>query len=156
MSAAMSSAGEDLIVSTSSGSVGGGHGGHGGHGHGMPVTVVGGLAISGVCWFECGQPATQNLGSPRYPKFVCGPCRAATRAMQSQINAANSPEVKKSYHSMVKSNAGQWKNMIRAARIATASDMPGVSTLAARDAQLSLYKQRILTEVPQYRASQHQ
>ena len=121
----------------------------------MPVTVVGGLAISWGCWFECGQPATQNLGSPRYPKFVCGPCRAATRAMQSQINAANNPEVKKSYHSMVKSNAGQWKNMIRAARIATASDMPGVSTLAQRDQKLSSFTQRIVSQVPRHRGLQH-
>ena len=46
--------------------------------------------------------------------------------------------------------------MVRSARIATSSDMPGVSTLAARDAQLASYKQRIVTEVPQYCAFQHQ
>ena len=117
-----------------------------------------GVAISGLCWFECGQAATQNQGTVRYPKLVCGPCRSANRALSNQIKEASvaNPDVKTTYHKMVKLSPNQFKNMIRSARIATASDMPGVSTLAARDAQLSLYKQRILTEVPQYRASQHQ
>ena len=117
-----------------------------------------GVAISGLCWFECGQAATQNQGTVRYPKLVCGPCRSANRALVNQIKEASTanPEVKTTYHKMVKLSPNQFKNMIRSARIATAADMPGVSTLAARDAQLSLYKQRILTEVPQYRASQHQ
>ena len=114
-----------------------------------------GVAISGLCWFECGQAATQNQGTVRYPKLVCGPCRSANRVLANQITEASkvNPEVKTHYHKMVKLDPAKFKTMIRSSRIATAADMPGVST---RDAQLSLYKQRILTEVPQYRASQHQ
>jgi hypothetical protein len=127
-------------------------------GHGINRVTDNGVAITGLCWFECGQLATQNQGTVKYPKLVCGPCRSANRALVSQITEAGkeNPGVKVAYHKMVKLNPQQYKNMIRSSRIATASDMPGVSTLAARDAQLSLYKQRILTQVPQYRASQHQ
>ena len=115
-----------------------------------------GVAIAGLCWFDCGQPATQNMRTARYPKLVSGPCLACSRAMRNQINAADNAEVKKTYHTMVRTSPGQYKNMIWSARIATAADMPGVSTLAVRDAQRSLYKQRIVMEVPQYRSLQHQ
>ena len=98
----------------------------------------------------------KNMGSPRYPKLVCGPCRACGRAMQNQIKAAGNAEVKKNYHTMVRTNPGEYKSMIRSARIATTADMPGVSTIAQRDAQLSCYTQRIVSEVPRYRALQHQ
>ena len=127
-------------------------------GHGINRVTDNGVAITGLCWFECGQEATQNQGTVKYPKLVCGPCRSANRALANQIAEASklNPDVKTQYHKMVKLDPTKFKTMIRSSRIATAADMPGVSTLAARDAQLSLYKQRIVTEVPQYRASQHQ
>ena len=117
-----------------------------------------GVAIAGLCWFDCGQPATQNMGTVRYPKLVCVPSVACSRAMQNHINAADKPEVKKTYRTMVRTSPGQYKNMIRSASISGSPPQrtPGVSTLAARDAQLSLHRQRIVTEVPQYRALQHQ
>ena len=71
-----------------------------------------GVAISGLCWFECGQAATQNQGTVRYPKLVCGPCRSANRALVSQITEAGkvNPDVKAAYHKMVKLNPNQFKN----------------------------------------------
>ena len=130
---------EEMVLSESSGQVA------------LRVTESG-VAIAGLCWFECGQPATQNMGTVRYPKLICGLCQACCRAMRNQINAADDPEVNKKFHTMVRTEPGQYKNMVPSARIATLADMPGVSTLAARDTQLSFYKQRIATEVPQYRA----
>ena len=117
-----------------------------------------GVAITGLCWFECGQEATQNQGTVKYPKLVCGPCRSANRALASQIAEAGklNPDVKSQYQKMVRLEPAKFKTMIRSSRIATAADMPGVSTHAARDSQLSLYAQRIVTEVRQYCASQHQ
>ena len=108
-----------------------------------------GVVITGLCWLECGQAATQNMGTVRYPKLVCGPCQACSRAMRTQVNAAGNPEVRKTYQKMVKTGPAKYKNMIRSARIATSEDMPGASILAQRDAQLAFYKQRIVTEVPQ-------
>lgn len=118
-------------------------------GKGARLVTDNGVVITGLCWFECGQPATQNMGTARYPKLVCGPCQACVRAMRTQVNAAEDPEVKKSWNKMARTDPDKYKHMICSARIATSSDMPGVSTLAARDAQLASYKQKIVTEVHQ-------
>jgi hypothetical protein len=128
----------------------------GGTGQGVHRVTEGGVAITGPCWFECGQKATQNIGSARYPKLVCGPCRACARALMSQVNAADNPDVKKTYSAMVRTKPDQYKTLIRSSRITTSADIPGVSTLAARDAQLSFYTQRIVTEVPQHSTLQYQ
>ena len=118
-------------------------------GKGARLVTDNGVVITGLCWFECGQPATQNMGTARYPKLVCGPCQACVRAMRTQVNAAEDPEVKKSWNKTARTDPDKYKHMVRSARIATSSDMPGVSTLAARDAQLASYKQKIVTEVHQ-------
>ena len=120
---------------------------------GGPATDVSatGVAIQGSCWFECGQPATQNMGNSRYPKLVCGPCRACSRAMSNQINGSGNAEVKKTFHGMVRNNPSAYKSWVRSARIATTSDMPGVNTLAQRESMLSRYTQRIVSEVRRYR-----
>ena len=127
---------DDMVVSESSGQV-------------APRVTENRVAIAGLCWFERGQPATQNMGTVRYPKLFCGPCQACSRAMWTQVNAADDPEVKKTYQKMVKTDPAKFKNMVRSAKIATSADMPGVITLAQRDAQLASSKQRIVTEVPQ-------
>jgi hypothetical protein len=74
----------------------------------------------------------------------------------SQVNAADNPDVKKTYSAMVRTKPDQYKTLIRSSRITTSADIPGVSTLAARDAQLSFYTQRIVTEVPQHSTLQYQ
>ena len=128
----------------------------GGSGHGVYRVTESGVAISGPCWFDCGQPATQNIGSARYPKLVCGPCRACVRAFMTQVNAAEDPAVKKTYSAMVKNKPDEYKAIIRSSRITSSADMPGVSSLAARNTQLSFYTQRIVTEVPQHSTLQYQ
>ena len=130
--------GDDMMAIESSGS-----------GKGARRVTDNGVAITGSCLFGCGQPASQNMGTARYPKLVCGPCQACVRAMRTQVNAAEDPEVKKSWGKTTRTDPDKYKHMIRSARIDTSSDMPGASTLAARDAQLASYKQRIVTEVPQ-------
>ena len=88
-------------------------------GHSIHRVTDNGVAISGLCWFECGQAATQNQGTVRYPKLVCGPCRSANRAMASQIAEAGklNPDVKSQYQKMVRLEPAKFKMMIRSSRI---------------------------------------
>lgn len=106
-----------------------------------------GVAITGDCWLECGAPATENVGNDNYPKLVCGACRGAARALQTQIRAMNNETVKKQVATMTRLEPDKYKDLIRSARIGENTDMFRVASALKRGENLSKLTQNIAAAV---------
>ena len=70
---------------------------------------------SSHCWMDCGtSTGLQNIASAQYPKWLCGPCVSAKRALdkQGRMTTQNQPVLTE-----LKKNQEKYKAMVRNSRL---------------------------------------
>ena len=108
--------------------------------------LANGVRVIGYCWFECGDVATGNIGNKRYPKFACGPCTQALRALNLQCRG--DPAMKAYWTNIRDNEQTLYKRKVISARVRPpGSASAGVSDKAAQNAAISEYVQSVDTEM---------
>ncbi len=104
-----------------------------------------GLVITGHCWFECGAPATSNVGSTSYPKFACAPCMMSNRALNQQCRHPAMERAKQEWNDMKRRDESTYKHKVRSCRVRESPGMPGVASATERGTVIARYHQAVET-----------